>query len=148
MKPQRVVTTALQRIALLIFGILVTAVFLSVSAFAEEKQFGGVGLQGVPTIIGDLVVLNVLENAPAAEKGLKPGDLIFQVDDFPLLGSDFGRVVSEHLWGPVGSFVELFYHRPGVTGVNRVVVQRSTIDPKLTVTPTVQNGTSSNVGSK
>ena len=99
-------------------------------------------MQVVPTINGDLVVLNVLEDSPAAAKGLLPGDLIFQVDDFTLHGSDFGKVVSEYLWGPVGSSVELFYRRPGVAGVSKVVVQRSTIDPRLTVTPTVKNGAS------
>jgi C-terminal processing protease CtpA/Prc len=107
---------------------------------AEEQKFGGVGLQVVPTITGDLVVLNVLENAPAAEKGLLPGDLIFQVDDFPLQGSDFGTVVSEHLWGPVGSDVEVFYRRPGVAGVSRVILERASIDPRLTVTPTALHG--------
>ena len=132
---------------LLLFGIVLVSAFLPTLLLADDVQFGGVGLQVVPTINGDLVVLNVLENAPAAEKGLLPGDLIFQVDDFTLQGSDFGRVVSEHLWGPVGSSVELFYRRPGAVGVSRVVIQRSTIDPRLTVTPTVQNGTSSSVGS-
>ncbi len=108
--------------------------------FSEDQPFGGVGLQVVPTINGELVVLNVLEKAPAAENGLLPGDLIFQVDEFPLHGSDFGQVVSEHLWGPVGSKVELFYRRPGIAGVSRVVLQRSAMDPRLTVTPSVQNG--------
>lgn len=112
---------------------------LATASFAADEPFGGVGLQVVPTINGDLVVLNVLENAPAANKGLQPGDLIFQVDDFPLQGSDFGRVVSEYLWGPVGSTVELFYRRPGVAGVSRATLQRSAIDPRLTVTPSVQN---------
>ena len=132
---------------LLLFWIVLVSAFLPTLLLADDVQFGGVGLQVVPTINGDLVVLNVLENAPAAEKGLLPGDLIFQVDDFTLQGSDFGRVVSEHLWGPVGSSVELFYRRPGAVGVSRVVIQRSTIDPRLTVTPTVQNGTSSSAGS-
>ncbi len=132
---------------LLLFGILLVSAFLPTLLLADEVQFGGVGLQVVPTINGDLVVLNVLENAPAAEKGLLPGDLIFQVDDFTLQGSDFGRVVSEHLWGTVGNSVEIFYRRPGVVGVSRVVIQRSTIDPRLTVTPTVQSGTSSSAGS-
>jgi hypothetical protein len=31
------------------------------SASAEEQRFGGVGLQVVPTITGELVVLNVLD---------------------------------------------------------------------------------------
>ena len=149
MVSQRTYPAVMLRIfALLIVGVLVTTAFLSASALAEDKSFGGVGLQVVPTIEGDLVVLNVLDDAPAAEKGLKPGDLIFQVDDFQLKGSDFGKVVAEFLWGPVGTSVELFYRRPGVIGVSRVVVQRSTIDPRLTVTPTVQNGASSNAGSK
>jgi C-terminal processing protease CtpA/Prc len=110
------------------------------SASAEEQRFGGVGLQVVPTITGELVVLNVLEKTPASEKGVLPGDLIFQVDDFPLQGSDFGVVVSEHLWGPVDSQVEIFYRRPGIAGVSRVVLKRSSLDPRLTVTPTAQNG--------
>jgi C-terminal processing protease CtpA/Prc len=107
---------------------------------AEEQKFGGVGLQVVPTITGELVVLNVLEKTPASEGGVLPGDLIFQVDDFPLQGSEFGVVVSEHLWGPVDSNVELFYRRPGIAGVSRAVLKRSSIDPRLTVTPAAQNG--------
>ena len=110
------------------------------SVSAEEQRFGGVGLQVVPTITGELVVLNVLEETPASEKGVLPGDLIFQVDEFPLQGSDFGVVVSEHLWGPVDSQVEIFYRRPGVAGVSRVVLKRSSLDPRLTVTPAAQNG--------
>ena len=123
----------------LIVAALVLSGFLALPAIAEEPPFGGVGLQVVPTINGELVVLNVLKDAPASEEML-PGDLIFQVDDFPLQGSDFGKVISEHLWGPVGSQVELFYRRPGVLGVSRVVLKRFSLDPRLTVTPTVKNG--------
>ncbi len=129
---------------LLIFSLLMVVTCVS----AEEQKFGGVGLQVVPTINGELVVLNVLDATPAAEKGLLPGDLIFQVDDFPLHGSDFGVVVSEHLWGPVGSQVELFYRRPGVLGVSRVVLKRFSLDPRLTVTPTVKNGSQKNAEGK
>jgi C-terminal processing protease CtpA/Prc len=127
---------------ILIVGILFLSGFIAAPSSAEEVSYGGVGLQVVPTINGDLVVLNVLGDSPAAVNGLLPGDLIFQVDDFLLHGSDFGKVVSEYLWGPVGSSVELSYRRPGVAGVSRVVVQRSMIDPRLTVTPTVKSGAS------
>ena len=133
---------------LLVAGLLALSGALTSPLSAEEKPFGGIGLQVVPTINGELVVLNVLENAPAAEKGLLPGDLIFQVDDFQLHGSDFGKVVSEYLWGPVGSSVELFYRRPGMAGVSRVIVKRTMIDPRLTVTPTVNSGSSNSDGSK
>jgi C-terminal processing protease CtpA/Prc len=132
--------------SLLILLFLTILIALAAPVVAEDKPFGGVGLQVVPTINGDLVVLNVLENAPAAEKGLLPGDLIFQVDEFPLQGSEFGKVVSEYLWGPVDSKVELYYRRPGVAGVNRVVIKRSAIDPRLTVTPSVQNVSPGNAG--
>jgi len=125
-------------VAFLLLGLFLLLPVTSVSA--EEQRFGGVGLQVVPTITGELVVLNVLEKTPASEKGVLPGDLIFQVDDFPLQGSDFGVVVSEHLWGPVDSQVEIFYRRPGVAGVSRVVLKRSSLDPRLTVTPAAQNG--------
>jgi C-terminal processing protease CtpA/Prc len=125
-------------VAFFLLGLFLLVTVTSVSA--EEQRFGGVGLQVVPTITGELVVLNVLEETPASEKGILPGDLIFQVDDFPLQGSDFGVVVSEHLWGPVDSQVEIFYRRPGVAGVSRVVLKRSSIDPRLTVTPAAQNG--------
>ena len=125
-------------VAFLLLGLFLLLPVTSVSA--EEQRFGGVGLQGVPTITGELVVLNVLEKTPASEKGVLPGDLIFQVDDFPLQGSDFGVVVSEHLWGPVDSQVEIFYRRPGIAGVSRVVLKRSSLDPRLTVTPAAQNG--------
>jgi C-terminal processing protease CtpA/Prc len=125
--------------AAIVASLLVLSCLTGTSVFAADESFGGVGLQVVPTITGDLVVLNVLEDAPAAAMGLLPGDLIFQVDDFPLQGSDFGKVISEHLWGAVGSSVELSFRRPGVAGVSKVVLQRSTIDPRLTVTPTVLN---------
>ncbi len=125
-------------VAFLLLGLFLLVPVTSVSA--EEQRFGGVGLQVVPTITGELVVLNVLEETPASEKGVLPGDLIFQVDDFPLQGSDFGVVVSEHLWGPVDSQVEIFYRRPGLAGVSRVILKRSSLDPRLTVTPAAQNG--------
>ncbi len=125
-------------VAFFLLGLFLLVPVTSVSA--EEQRFGGVGLQVVPTITGELVVLNVLEETPASEKGVLPGDLIFQVDDFPLQGSEFGVVVSEHLWGLVDSQVEIFYRRPGVVGVSRVVLKRSSIDPRLTVTPAAQNG--------
>jgi C-terminal processing protease CtpA/Prc len=130
-------------LAFLLLLLLLLVPVTSVSA--EEQRFGGVGLQVVPTITGELVVLNVLEETPASEKGVLPGDLIFQVDEFPLQGSDFGVVVSEHLWGPVDSQVEIFYRRPGVAGVSRVVLKRSSLDPRLTVTPAAQNGSMKSV---
>ena len=127
-------------ITILVSAILmISFVWLAVPVCAEEAVFGGIGLQVVPTVDGDLVVLNVLKGAPAAEKGIMPGDMIFQVNGFSLKGSDFGKVVAEHLWGPVGVSVELAYRRPGVAGEKRVTIERTAIAPKLIVAPTVQD---------
>ncbi len=123
----------------LLFAAFLSAILAMPLRAADDKPFGGVGLQVVPTITGELVVLQVLENAPAAKQGLKPGDLIHRVDNVPLKGSDFGKIIAEHLWGPVGSSVELYYLRPGVAGERRVTLQRTAIDPRLTVTPSVNN---------
>ena len=119
--------------------LVISLVWLAVPVPAEEAAFGGIGLQVVPTVDGDLVVLNVVDDAPAAEKGLLPGDMIFQVNGFLLKGSDFGKVVSQHLWGPVGASVELVYRRPGVAGERRVTIKRAALAPKLIVAPTVQD---------
>lgn len=127
-------------IALRAAGILLIAgICLAAPVRAEEVAFGGIGLQVVPTIDGDLVVLNVVQDAPAAEQGMLPGDMIFQVNGFALKGSDFGKVVAEHLWGPVGAPVELVYRRPGVAGETRVTIKRAALAPKLIVAPSVQD---------
>ena len=126
----------MMRIALFTLFVLTLPLF----SFAEDKSFGGVGLQVVPTASGELVVLNVLEGAPAAQNGVQPGDLIYKVDGFVLRGSEFGKVISEYLWGPVGSSVEIFYRRPGVSGDDKVTLERTQINPRLTVTPSVQDG--------
>ncbi len=118
--------------------VLILLVSSGLPAAAEERPFGGVGLNVVPTVTGELVVLQVVKSSPAAEQGLLPGDLIYQVGDFPLKDSDFGKVISEHLWGPIGSAVKLSYLRPGVAGTHKVVLQRSALDPHLTVTPSAQ----------
>lgn len=106
----------------------------------STEKFGGVGLQVVPTINGDLVVLHVLPESPAAAGGLLPGDLVFKVDDFSLQGSEFAAVVAEHLWGPVGSSVTLHYLRPGVAGPRTATLQRDNMTPRLTVTPGIRDG--------
>ena len=105
--------------------------FLAGTASAGEKDFGGVGLQVVPTIIGELVVLNVVKGAPAVEGGIRPGDLIVQVDDFFLKGSDFTDVVSRILWGEAGTSVTLRYLRPGREGLNSVILRRVPLNTEV-----------------
>jgi carboxyl-terminal processing protease len=105
--------------------------FWAGTAQAVEKNFGGVGLQVVPTIVGELVVLNVVKGAPAAEGGILPGDLIVQVDDFILKGSDFTDVVSRFLWGEAGTSVTLGYLRPGREGLTSVTLRRVPLNSEV-----------------
>lgn len=110
-------------------------------AMAENsRKLGTVGLQVVPTATGELVVLQVPVGTPAAAAGLQPGDLLVQIDDFPLAGSDFAEVVAQRLWGIEGSQVVIDFLRPGAAGRKSVTLRRTTADPKLTVSPAARNG--------
>ena len=103
-------------------------------------KLGSVGLQIVPTATGELVVLQIPAGTPAASSGMRPGDLIVQVGDYPLAGSDFAEIVSRHLWGAEGSQVIIHYLRPGEKGRKSATLRRGAADPKLTVTPAARNG--------
>ncbi|MDT8441302.1 MAG: PDZ domain-containing protein [Desulfuromonadales bacterium] len=128
------------RLAALISGLLL---FFGTAVASQDQAsagFGGVGLQVVPIVTGELVVLRVVAGTPAEQFGLLPGDLIDRIDDFPLHGSDFGVVVAERLWGEVGSTVVLHYRRPGQPGTQTVRLQRTPMATGLTVTPSLQPG--------
>jgi carboxyl-terminal processing protease len=103
-------------------------------------KLGSVGIQVVPTATGELAVLQVPPGTPAAAAGIRSGDLIVQLDDFPLAGSDFAEIVSKRLWGAEGSRVVIHYLRPGETGRKSATLRRAAADPKLTVSPAVRNG--------
>jgi C-terminal processing protease CtpA/Prc len=114
-------------IGLVLAGLLLLAA--PSALYAAEKAHGSVGLHVVPTAKGDLVVLNVVPGAPAQIAGLQPGDLIIQVDDFVLAGSDFSEVVPRYLWGPVGSSVTIIYLRPGEPGRHTLTLKRAALKP-------------------
>lgn len=130
---------------LLVAGFLLSMIGLGAAgslaaADKNDKRLGSVGLQVVPTATGELVVLQVPPGTPAATAGIKPGDLIVRIGEFPLAGSDFADVVAKHLWGPEGSQVTVHYLRPGESGRKSTTLRRGALDPKLTVTPAVHNG--------
>lgn len=105
---------------------------------AQAAPFGGIGAQVVPTVTGELIVLGVLSGSPAALSGLRPGDMIVEVDDFSLRGSDFHQVVMGKLWGETGSEVRLRYLRPGKLGNHRVKLKRVVLQPGNETLPGVQ----------
>lgn len=111
-------------------------------AFAEEK-FGGIGVQVVPVSTGDLSVLHVIPGSPAEQGGLIPGDLIIEVNDLKMQGSDFDLVTKKYLWGRAGTPVSLVWLRPGVGGQMRAKLVRVAItnDMKVKATPGVSIST-------
>ena len=139
----------MNRACLLLIRLVLACVLLpaGVASSAENtNRLGSVGLQVVPVFTGELVVLQLAAGAPAARAGLKPGDLLVQIDDFPLAGSDFAEVVSKRLWGEEGSAVVIHYLRPGEAGRKAVTLRRAAADPKLTVSPAVRDGAAAKGG--
>lgn len=126
----------LRRLAAAVFIVCMLA-GIAVAA-GTPPRYGGVGLQVVPTSRGDLVVLGVVAGSPALEAGLRPGDLIVRVDDFPLAGSDFNAVASKYLWGRVGTKVILHYLRPGVSGARMVTLRRAVLERHPAAPPGVR----------
>lgn len=131
----------MSRVAALLAALILSLFAFSAFAAAAQEEsraaFGGVGLQVVPLITGELVVLQVVAGSPAQKLGMLPGDLIHRIDDFPLRDSDFGTVVAERLWGAVGSTVVLHYRRPGLAGERSIRLQRTPMTTGLTVTPSL-----------
>ena len=117
-------------ILLLCLGLLAT------TAFAEPGQSArqGVGLRVVPIAGGELVVLQVVADAPAARAGLRPGDLLVRVGGRPLAGTDLAELSRQTLWGEEGTSVELSFLRPGVAGLQRVTLTREPLK-KIPETP-------------
>lgn len=112
---------AFARRVLIAVGLLA---LLATGVGAESGRFGGIGAKVVPTVTGELVVLGVVAGSPADRGGLRPGDMIVEVDDFVLRGSDFHQVVMGKLWGEAGSSVRLRYLRPGKLWRQQVKLKR------------------------
>lgn len=98
-------------------------------AFADDREFGSVGAQVVPTATGELVVLQLVKAAPAEKAGLLPGDLIVKIDGKSLKGLDFNTVTREHLWGFVGQPVHFNWLRPGEAEEREADLIRVKVDP-------------------
>ena len=113
----------MMRLSLLLALILFPAV-----TPAAEKEFGSIGAQVVPTANGEVVVLQLVSNAPADKAGLLPGDLIVEIDGVSLRGLDFKTVTREHLWGFVGEPVHVVWLRPGEVGRKQSKLVRVKID--------------------
>ena len=74
-------------------------------------EFGGLGIE-VSMENGLVKVISPIDDTPAARAGLKPGDLITQLDGKPIQGMTLPQAV-EKMRGPVNSDVKLTIRRKG-----------------------------------
>jgi len=99
-----------------------------------EGQFGGLGIE-VTMDNGFVKVITPIEDTPAAEAGLKSGDLIIRLGDTPVKGMSLTEAVRL-MRGKPGSKIVLTVVREGVTkpmkiSVTRAIIQLQTVKRKL-----------------
>lgn len=88
-------------------------------------EFSGLGIE-VTQEHGYIKVISPIDNTPAAEAGLQPGDFITQLDGEPVLGLTLSEAVKK-MRGPVGSDITLTIEREGEEAPFDVVITRATI---------------------
>ncbi len=74
-------------------------------------EFGGLGIE-VTMENGVVKVVSPIDDTPAAHAGLKPGDLVVQIDGEPVQGMSLNDAV-ERMRGPIGSEIKLTIKREG-----------------------------------
>ena len=101
----------------------------ALTAFGAERGVIGVSVQGAPDF---RVIASVVPDSPAARAGIRVGDQIVAIGDFPTSKirtvQEFLRKVS----GPPGSEIELQLKRPQTNSLLRVRLRRvapATLEP-------------------
>jgi len=79
----------------------------------SEKNFGGVGIDGVAAPDGQIAVRQLVAGGPAHVVGIRVGDVITHIDGKPTRGSDFRQMVQKRLRGIAGTPVVLKVRRSG-----------------------------------
>ncbi|MCL2383975.1 MAG: S41 family peptidase [Oscillospiraceae bacterium] len=79
---------------------------------AIRGDFVGIGIYMQPNREGYVVVMSPIENSPAEEVGLRPGDIILTVDGVEIRGMDL-TLVSSKIMGEERTVVELVISRDG-----------------------------------
>jgi C-terminal processing protease CtpA/Prc len=112
--------------------ILLAALLPSLAAAGNsERNFGGIGIDGVPLADGRIQIRQLVYGGPAHRAGLRAGDIILSVDGKPTKGSDFRQMVDHRLRGRAGTPVLLTVKRPGSDSTLRVRMRRA----QLTIPP-------------
>jgi len=93
---------------------------------ALNGEFSGIGAE-IAVKNDQLQIVKPLPNSPAKEAGLKPGDLILEIDGESSLGIEV-QVAAGKIKGEPGTKVELTIFREGEDEERKVTVTRQQID--------------------
>jgi len=98
-----------------ILSILLSLLLLAAPGFGgnSSREFGGVGIDGVPRKDGSIVVRQLVLGGPAQLAGVRAGDVITRIDGKTTFGSDFKDMVEHRLRGRAGTSVMIQVRRPG-----------------------------------
>ncbi len=93
---------------------------------AAREGFGGIGVRVAIEAAG-VRVSSVMNGSPGDQAGLKPNDLITQIDGTSVVGTELQTIIQK-LRGPVGSKIALTLMRPN--GAETLSVTRAHIVPE------------------
>ena len=109
---------------ILIISILLALLAGTALAGNSSRNFGGVGIDGVPLADGRIEVRQLVAGGPAHLAGIKLGDIITSIDSKQTQGSDFKDIVEHRLRGRAGTKVLVVIQRPGQEKPLRFVLVR------------------------
>lgn len=97
---------------------------------AEDRQIQG-EFEGIGALLnvnkeGNPVILAPMDNSPAQKAGLRPGDIILEVDGKDVSQASLSEVVQRVL-GPAGTQVTLTVRAPESTEVRKITITRAKI---------------------
>ncbi len=93
--------------------------------FSMKAQFGGVGFS-IGELHDAIVVKEISKNAPADKAGIRPGDLLLQVNGVSLNGKSLDEVI-DLLRGDPGTSIRIKFLRPSTTETKEISTNRQLI---------------------
>lgn len=117
--------------------------YLDVEGFKDlqvgtQGEFGGLGIE-VGMEDGFVRVVSPIEDTPAFNAGVKPGDLIVKLDDTPVKGMSLNDAVKR-MRGKPGSKIKLTISRKGVDKPVFVTITRAIIKIRSVKSKLLENG--------
>ncbi len=92
---------------------------------STASSYVGVGM-GIKIVDGGVEVTSPRENGPAANAGIKAGDIITEIDDAPVKGCNIDQITNK-MRGAINSQVRLKISRPGLDHPIDIVITRAII---------------------